>query len=249
MKKILASLGLRDRVLGRPAKIRYPVECDAEDRKMLEHVVSRGLSMASHERLFTTLMACRHVCDTGVDGDFVECGVWKGGNALLAADLFRRRGETRSTWLFDTFAGMTEPTDVDVNPGGNKASATFLEKKRTDHNAWCYASLEEVAAIFDALGLRSRTRFVKGDVLSTLDDSASLPTAVSVLRLDTDWYESTRKELEVLYPRLSVGGVLIIDDYGHWGGARKAVDEYFAKVPRPFLQYTDPTGRVGVKLE
>ena len=85
----------------------------------------------------------------------------------------------------------------------------------------------------------------KGDVLSTLAVPDNLPLKIAVLRLDTDWYESTRMELETLYPRLSVDGVIMIDDYGHWTGARRAVDEYFARGQRPLLQYTDATGRAG----
>jgi predicted O-methyltransferase YrrM len=95
--------------------------------------------------------------------------------------------------------------------------------------------------------LSPSVRFVEGDVVQSLKIESNLPESISVLRLDTDWYESTRAELEVLYPRLSPGGVLIIDDYGHWGGAKKAVDEYFRGRPKPLLQYTDYTGRMGVK--
>ena len=90
--------------------------------------------------------------------------------------------------------------------------------------------------------------FVKGDVLETLDHMRESPLCLSVLRLDTDWYESTLRELQILYPKLSIGGALLIDDYGHWEGARKAVDEYFSSIPqKPLLQYTDPTGRMAVK--
>ena len=130
---------------------------------------------------------------------------------------------------FDTFAGMTAPTINDVNFRGEVAQAKFDASQRADHNEWCYAPLEEVRANFEKAALLSdRVRFVKGDVALTLADSGNLPAAIAVLRLDTDWYESTKAELEVLYPRLAAGGILIIDDYGHWGGARKAVDEYLA---------------------
>ena len=71
-----------------------------------------------------------------------------------------------------------------------------------------------------------RIHFVRGPVEETLP--AGAPDEIALLRLDTDWYESTRHELEHLYPRLAAGGVLLVDDYGHWEGARKAVDEYFA---------------------
>jgi O-methyltransferase len=249
MKKLLTSFGwLKRAQQGVQNAIQFPVECDAGDREILEHVLSSGLTMVSHERLFTTLMACKHVCNSAVEGDFVECGVWRGGNSLLAADVFRRAQQPRRTWLFDTFTGMTAPTDDDVKYNGNSAHATFLKKQRSDHNAWCYASLEDVQDSFRRRDLEQHANFVKGDVLLTLADQPSLPQRISVLRLDTDWYESTRMELEVLYPRLVRGGVLIVDDYGYWQGAKKAVDEYFQTVPRPFLQYTDQTGRVGVKI-
>jgi O-methyltransferase len=91
--------------------------------------------------------------------------------------------------------------------------------------------------------------FIQGDVAVTLEVPNNLPEGIAVLRLDTDWYESTKKELEILYPRLSVGGVLLVDDYGHWVGAREAVDEYFKRHNnRPFLVYNDNTGRAGVKV-
>jgi O-methyltransferase len=104
-----------------------------------------------------------------------------------------------------------------------------------------------VRANLEARGLLPGAVFIKGDVAQTLRDAQALPERISVLRLDTDWYESTRLELEILYPRLQPGGVLIADDYGYWGGARKAIDEYFAAHPKPFFQYVDHTARMGIK--
>jgi O-methyltransferase len=189
------------------------------------------------------------VVDQGVDGDFVECGVWRGGNSLIAADVFARAGASRGVYLFDTFAGMTEPTAFDVRAhDGSNAMVSFSSSKRETHSEWCYASLEEVRGEFADLGLLGpNVRFVEGDVIESLKNEANLPKTIAVLRLDTDWYESTRVELEVLYPRLGPGGVLIVDDYGHWGGVRKAVDEYFEDRPKPLLQYTDYAGRMGLK--
>jgi len=91
-----------------------------------------------------------------------------------------------------------------------------------------------------------RLHFVRGPVETTLPEHA--PERLALLRLDTDWYESTRHELQHLYPRLSEGGVLIVDDYGHWEGARRAVDEYFERhPPAPLLNRIDYTGRIAVK--
>ena len=243
-----------NRVLGRFGLrlIRHessPVEFDREDRKVVESVLSRKLSMASPERLFTTLLACRHVCHQGLEGDFVECGVWRGGNSIVAGDVFARLAPEKSVYLFDTFSGMTEPTAHDVRSGdGRPAADDYGPDAGGSAEHRCYASRQEVEANLKAFGIAGdRVRLIEGDVLETLAEPQNLPAAISVLRLDTDWYESTKRELEVLWPRLVPGGVLIVDDYGHWGGAKKAVDEFFETVPRPFFAYTDYTGRVAVK--
>ena len=227
----------------------FPVELSADDKRILKHVIHGRLTMTSRERLYATAMACRHVIDKGIAGDFVECGVWRGGNSMIAADVFSRTSANRATWLFDTFAGMTAPTDADVDLVGAPAQAEFARTQGKGFSSWCLASLEDVQHNFATARIATTSvHFVKGDVLKTLEDASRLPDRIAVLRLDTDWYESTKRELEVLYPRLSPGGILIIDDYGYWVGARKAVDEYFESRPRPFLQYVDQTGRVGVKL-
>jgi hypothetical protein len=227
---------------------RFPVELTDSDRKIFRYVRDKQLSTSSDERLFATFMACRYVVDANIAGDFVECGVWRGGNSIIAAEVFTGLPVPRFVWLFDTFAGMTQPTAVDINFRGEPAAAKFRLSERSDHNEWCFSPIEEVKANFANAGLLTdQVRFIKGDVAKTLSGSGELPAAIAILRLDTDWYESTKVELEALYPRLVPGGVLIIDDYGHWGGARKAVDEYFGARPRPFLQYIDETARIGVK--
>jgi hypothetical protein len=244
---------LRDRLTRRTARAAsaFPVELTAAERALLAHVRSRGLSMVSDARLYATMLACKHVLASGIPGSFVECGVWRGGNALLAAGIFRLHGAARTVHLFDTFAGMTQPGAVDrLAATGELARGEHSRRQRATHNEWCYASLDDVRAAFrDANLLDDNVVFVKGDVLQTLAVAANIPAQIAVLRLDTDWYESTKAELETLYPRLSVGGVLIIDDYGCWAGARRATDEYFSvAASRPFLQYTDDTGRTGVKV-
>lgn len=246
LQKSFAIAGLRVTRLTAPPQRGFPSELTEEDQAIFHYVRDNRLSIVSDEALYTTIMACTHVAQMGVEGDFVECGVYRGGNAILAADVFRRRAPQKSTWLYDTFSGMTEPGEVDVSIAGAVAKEKFEQQQRKDHNAWQYASIEDVRENFDRAGLLAGVvRFVEGDILQTLK-STHLPAAISVLRLDTDWYESTKVELEVLYPRLANGGILIIDDYGSWQGSKKAVDEYFTKTSRPFLQYSDTT-RVGVK--
>ncbi len=229
---------------------RYPVEFTDVEKKAFDHVRARNLSMVSDERLFATILACKHVLDQGIPGDFVECGVFRGGNAILAKMIFDAYRSERKVWLFDTFLGMTKPTPVDIGTStGEDTLVEYLKMDRGDHNEWVFCPIDQVKANFDAAGLLDdRVTFVQGDVLKTLDQPL-LPEGIAVLRLDTDWYESTKKELQVLYPRLSVGGVLLIDDYGHFQGAQRATDEYFIETgARPLLNYTDYTGRVAVKV-
>ena len=244
---MMSLLGLKVIKLSAATKL-FPIEMAHFDRDVFDYVRNNRLSTSSEERLFATIMACQHVVQTAIEGDFVECGVWRGGNSIIAANVFKRMAPERAVWLFDTFAGMTAPTEVDINFRGESAEAKFRQNQREDHNEWCYSPLEEVKGNFEKVGLLgTNLRFIQGDVSKTLATGNHLPEKISVLRLDTDWYESTKIELEVLFPRLSKGGILILDDYGHWGGSRKAVDEYFKTNVRPFFQYIDHTARAGVK--
>ena len=145
---------------------------------------------------------------------------------------------------------MSEPTSDDVDYLGNEALDLMRESDRNQSDSiWCNAALDEVKLNMASTNYPNEVvNYVVGPVEETLDDE-HLPETIALLRLDTDWYESTKKELEVLFPRLSDGGVLIIDDYGHWNGCRKAVDEYFEQRNiHMLLNRIDYTGRVGVKL-
>jgi O-methyltransferase len=253
-RSIQSMFKLVGRIIGRKKSKRpdpFPVELTSRERGFFEYVKQNKLSMTSDERMFTTMMACKYVVELGIEGDFVECGVWRGGNALLAAAMFKIYAAPRKVYLFDTFEGMTQPTDFDRRAStGESALRKYLGSQRKSHNSWCYASLDDVKSNFQKAGLLDdNIVFVKGDVVSTLAVADNVPARISVLRLDTDWYESSKAELEALYPRLSIGGALLIDDYGHWAGCRQATDDFFVKYGnRPFLQYTDYTGRVGIKL-
>ena len=163
---------------------------------------------------------------------------------MMAALMLQRLGEqNRHIWLYDTYAGMSEPSEQD----GVDARRRWSEARTGDHTDWCYAPLADVRRNLLTTGISpDLLRCVQGRVEDTIPGEA--PERISILRLDTDFYESTRHELEHLYPRLVDRGVLILDDYGHWGGARQAVDEYFSSTrARPLLARLDYTGRVGVK--
>jgi hypothetical protein len=222
------------------------LDFEPEFRALLERCAP--FTMTTPERMYAVWQAVRHAVRAGVPGDVVECGVWRGGSSMLAAlTLIQCGDEERELYLYDTFAGMSEPDERDVASTGEPALPEWRQAERGGLNEWCYSPLEEVERNLRSTGIDpARLHFVEGKVEETIPGTA--PERISVLRLDTDWYESTWHELTHLYPRLSAGGVLILDDYGHWQGAREAVDRYFREVADPILlARTDYTGRVGVR--
>jgi hypothetical protein len=149
--------------------------------------------------------------------------------------------------MFDTFEGMSQPTDADRNLRGESAATLLSAEPRDTSHIWAVAPLDEVKRNVASTGYPPHLlNYVQGPVESTVPKQA--PQRIALLRLDTDWYESTYHELVHLFPRLSPGGVLIIDDYGNWTGARKAVDQYFEEQSMsPLLHRIDYTGRILVK--
>jgi O-methyltransferase len=202
-------------------------------------------TMTSKEAVFALYTAINYVLDRNIPGDIVECGVWRGGSSLLAALIMKARNiSDRKLYLYDTFQGMTPPTEFDVYKRGN--TGLEMMEQYSDDIGWCYALLDDVKAAFSVHNFEFEINFIQGDVIETL--TKIKPETISVLRLDTDWYESTAAELEQLYPRLSTGGVLIVDDYGSWEGSRKATDDYFNQVPGPMLTRIDREVRLGIKV-
>ena len=206
-------------------------------------------TMTSLERIYALCRSVEYVIAHDIPGDIVECGVWKGGSMMAVARTLMEKGATRKLHLFDTFEGMPEPGDVDRDFRGEAAAARMKRENRNTSAVWAYSPLDEVKRNLRTTGYNEREIvFTQGKVEDTVP--ALAPKRIALLRLDTDWYESTYHELVHLYPRLSVGGVLIIDDYGHWQGARRAVDQYVReKNLKILLNRIDYTGRIGVKLE
>lgn len=227
--------------------VTYP---DLDPSFVQAYASAREFTMTSPERMYALWQAVHHVVDRQVPGAFVECGVWRGGSSMLVAHaLLERREAGRELWLYDTFIGMPDPGEGDVDFMGRPA-ADQLHGGRGggDDLVLARASLEEVQANMRRTAYSAeRVRYVPGLVEDTIPSQA--PQSIALLRLDTDWEASTRHELTHLWPRLSPGGVVIIDDYGHWAGARRAVDGYFAeRADAPLLVRVDYTGRVGVRV-
>jgi O-methyltransferase len=178
-------------------------------------------SMTSEQRIHHLFNKLEYIRKNNIEGDVVECGVWKGGNIFGIIEYLSYYKISKKIWLYDTFKGMTKCSEFDTDLNGN--TGKFWEDK-------CDCSLKEVKELMDRSCYdKSLVNYIEGDVCETLENELNIPNKICLLRLDTDWYESTKKELELLYPKLTKKGVLIIDDYGHWNGAKKAVLDYFGE--------------------
>ncbi len=249
-KKAFDFCGLRISRRGSDVDILNLVEASPFDLQIIQGI--RPYTMTSPARIWALVNAMQYISANQIEGDICECGVWRGGSVMAAALKLKAARDFRTLWLYDTFAGMPEPIELDkASATGVPAHAEWTMYRRgSAASDWCFASLDDVRRNLESTGYpMERVRFVAGKVEETLSVPANLPDAIALLRLDTDWYESTKAELEALYDRLLPGGVLIIDDYGYWAGQRRAVDEFFASRPRKiFLVRIDSIGRVGVKI-
>lgn len=225
-----------------------------EDARAIYAAVS-PYTMTNVLRISALVHAVEYVVRNDLPGALVECGVWRGGSVLAMLLKLKQLGiSNRDVYLYDTFEGMTQPDERDTSAFERPAARTWHDAVRTGRRPWDALfkpevfSLDQVRKTVLGSGYPPhRVHFVKGDVTATLPSQA--PEKASLLRLDTDWYASTAHELLHLYPRLSPGGVLIIDDYGHWRGCRRAVDEYFSndRMPFPLLNRIDYAARLALK--
>jgi hypothetical protein len=193
----------------------------------------KPFTMTSVERLYTLFKAVEYLSKAKIPGDMLECGVWRGGSMMLVARTLLSLGDTsRKLYLFDTYEGHPKPdAEHDVDLWGNAAMRDWEKHRKTDETSeWGYVSIEEVRANLESTGYpMEKIVLVKGMVEKTA--AVHVPEMLSLARLDTDWYASAKVGLECCWPRLQRGGILIVDDYGHYRGQRKAVDEYFAESP------------------
>ena len=221
----------------------FPIEANQDIKKFIK--LSTQFSMTGKKRMYALFQAIEN--SRNLEGDYVECGVWRGGNILLYKLLADYYNLKKTIYAFDTFEGMTAPENIDVNYQGHTAQKSMGEasKNEKEMNIHCYSSIDMVKKNILKHSNLNNIKFIKGPVEETLLNEKNLPNKISVLRLDTDFYSSTKIELEILYPKLISGGVLIIDDYGYWRGARKAVDEYFNQ--KKWLHIVDQTCRYLIK--
>lgn len=231
-----------------PANKDEPFSPDMEEEFKRIYRQSKPFTMTSVERMYALYKGTQYIAQAKIPGDIVECGVWKGGSAMVSALTLIELGITdRDIYLYDTYEGMSEPSEKDIHFSGASAITEWGQSQKQDHNEWCYASLDEVRKNLLSTGYpQERLHFIKGPVESTIP--STIPKNISILRLDTDWYNSTYHELKHLYPLITERGLLIIDDYGCWQGAKDAVDTYLKENKLSvYLSRIDYTGRIAIK--
>jgi O-methyltransferase len=236
--RALRIAGYQVRAIDRPTP-------DMEPEFISSFEVCKPYTYTSVERMYALYQATRYIVRSKIPGAIVECGVWRGGSMMMSALTLKQMGATdHQLYMYDTYAGMAEPTEID----GIEANHGWRSNQKQSHNAWCYAPLEEVRKNMAATRYPDdKIRFIEGKVEDTIPQT--VPDQIALLRLDTDWYTSTRHELRHLFPRLSRNGVLLLDDYGHWRGARDAVNEYIETNDIPFLLHRiDYSGRLAIKV-
>jgi hypothetical protein len=199
----------------RTAKVAAPAD---EFGRILTSV--RPFTMMSEARLRTMYTNARRICEEDREGNFVECGVAAGGcSALLAYVIKNYSKRPRLLFCFDTFEGMPKPTSVDTHAG-----------LAADESGWgtgtCAAPIDALMQAAKSVGAADVIRPIKGLFGATLPASRESIGSIALLHLDGDWYESTRDILINLYNLVLPGGYLQVDDYGHWEGCRKALDEF-----------------------
>jgi O-methyltransferase len=225
------------RVFGRheppPDAFAIPPDCDPATAAIIERV--KPYTLTPPARVMALCEAIRYLGRAGIDGSIVECGVWRGGSMMAAALTLLERGDTeRELHMFDTFTEIPRPDERDTHMSGTPGPEFFERVVEADEDVYGLLPLDRVRELLASTGYPSeRMRFVQGLVEQTIP--AQAPERIALLRLDTDWYRSTIHELRHLYPRVAGGGIVIVDDYGEFTGARDAVDEYLAEIDRPVL--------------
>jgi O-methyltransferase len=217
----------------RLSPLRQRIYADFSSAERSIYKASQQNLCGSPEAIVTLARAVDRVIEHGIPGAFVECGVYMGGNIEVMIRALQRHGVSDcDIYLYDTFAGMPKPDERDDEEIFGMAKASW-EAHRTEEDGdrgsnWMKAGVELVRQRIEPLGYPEKhLHFIKGMVEDTIP--ATMPEKIAILRLDTDFYASTKHELKHLYPRLSPGGILIIDDYGAFPGSRQATDEYAAE--------------------
>lgn len=231
----------------------FGIPTDYEPRHTETFYKVKEYTMTTSERVAALCDAIDYLSVNNIEGDIVECGIWKGGSTMAAIDtLLYHKSTDRNIYLYDTFEGMPAPSTHDVKKGGHHGAGMsakeLYDNSNPDDIIWCISPLDEVKQNIEKFNYPAdKIHYVKGMVEDTIPQT--IPQKIALLRLDTNFYESTQHELKYLFPLMVPGSVLVLNDYGEWAGARKAIDEYIqANNIKILLTRVDKTGRVGIKL-
>ena len=226
----------------------YIAEISANESAILNDI--KEYTMTSIPSQWSLLQSIKHVIRNNVEGSFVECGIFRGGNIILMSKLLEEHKVEKNIFAYDTFEGMPLPGKDDLDLRGNSSIDKFLELKNSEKEGsqWCYCNIKDVKNNIKKFNINylKNINFIKGRVEETLLDIKNLPKKISLLRLDTDFYSSTKIELNILFPLLEKNGILIVDDYGHFKGAKKSVDEFFNE-KKVWLHRVDYSTRLLIK--
>jgi O-methyltransferase len=242
------------------AKFEVPKDFDSDSNEIYQKV--KDLTLIPPERIISLIQSIKYIEDNNIEGDYVECGVYMGGVGLAIALTLEKfyPDSNRKIWLYDTFSGMSMPNQYDVKQWFDSSKGAVVDSGKAidkinrynitaNSSDWTNCSLKEVKNnIFSNTSYsHNNFNFIEGKVQDTIPLHS--PDKIALLRLDTDFYESTKHELIHLYPALEIYGILIIDDYGIWSGCQKAVDEYISeKKIKIFLSRIDYSSRAAIKI-
>ena len=221
---------------------------EASDEELVEFEKINKISLTSQPNKWSLLQSLKHVKDNKIDGDIVETGVFKGANLILINNFLNKFHINKKIFAYDTYSGQSDPTDLDYDIKGTSMKKKFSDYKKQNITP-VFCALDDVKDNIKKYSNNNldKITFIKGKVEDTLIVEKNLPSKISILRLDTDFYESVKTSLEILYPRLVSGGVLIIDDYGHFKGAKIAVDNFFKDKKSIWMHRVDYTCRLILK--
>lgn len=181
--------------------------------RLYRTLLDGGFTMISARRARMLRAVARRVDGERIPGAIVDCGVWNGGSTIM----LHSGAPAREAWAFDSFEGLPAPGELD---GPNSAG----------WEGECHGAEAKLRAGFARLGDPARLHVVKGWFADTFPTSVSSIGSVAVLHVDGDWYESVGLTLRTFYPQIPSGGWIVLDDYGHWIGARRAADDFRREV-------------------
>src|SRR6266404_2296528 len=194
-----------------------------QERRLTKNVLP--YTLAGPERISNLYRLARRIERERISGDVIECGVCNGGTAAVLARSASRSRMNRTVWLLDSFKGMPPVTEEDADgPAGDSAES---------HVGQEVGNPERVRQVLRKVGAKmDRVRFLPGWFQDTFPSVTA--TQIAILNIDADWYQSVKLCLETFYDRVVLGGFISVDDYGHWPGCRKAVDEFFNARKLPY---------------